>query len=434
MFAFLGQKHRFCDFGTRRDFLKVGTLGVGAGALDLSGLLQARAASASTSGTIKKGSKAKSAIFVYLPGGPSHIDMWDPKPDAPKEIRGEFVGKETNIPGIRISEHFATQASMFQHFAAVRGVVSVNEHSDSLVMTGYPEAENRIVNHPSFGSVISRIRGASEDGIPPFVSLRGLARGTEPGYLGVAHRPFTPDGQGVANLRPNQANLGERLSKRKDLLNQFDDFRKTSDTSGTAEGMDQFASRAFEIVTSGTVRKALDLSKEEPKSREKYKGIENFLTARRLIEAGVGCLTLSYGGWDTHQGNFTTLKRQLPILDRALTNLVSDLHDRGMLDEVAIVVWGEFGRTPKVNGTAGRDHWPSAMNALLAGGGMKTGQVVGATNAQGEKPREKGYSAQRILATLYAALGIDPGQTFVDGFGRPQYILSERDPIHELLA
>lgn len=430
MFTSFGQKHRFCDFGTRRDFLRIGALGVGGGAIGLSDLLRAQAASSSN----KKSTKAKSAIFVYLPGGPSHIDMWDPKPDAPKEIRGEFSARSTNIPGIQINENFTGQAAMFQHFAAIRGVVSVNEHSDSLVMTGYSDVENRVLNHPSFGSVISRLRGTNEEGVPQFVSLRGMAKGTEPGYLGVAHRPFSPEGPGVANLRPNQANSGERLNKRKDLLTQFDGFRKATDTTGTAEGMDQFANRAFEIVTSGTVRKALDLSKEDPKNREKFKGVENFLTARRLIEAGVGCITLSYGGWDTHSGNFTTLKRQLPTLDRALCGLVSDLNDRGMLDEVAIVVWGEFGRTPKVNNTAGRDHWPSAMNALVAGGGLKTGQVIGATNSNGEKPRERGYSAQRVLSTLYHCLGIDPAMTFMDNFGRPQYILTEREPIHELLA
>jgi len=430
MVTFLGQGRRFCDLGTRRDFLRIGGLGVGAGSLGLSDLLKARAVGPNA----KNASKAKSAIFVYLPGGPSHIDMWDPKPDAPAEIRGEFKGAETNIPGIRINELFTRQAAMFQHFAAVRGVVSVNEHSDSLVMTGYSDIENRIMNHPSFGSVLSKLRGMNDDGIPPFVSLRGASKGTEPGYLGVAHRPFTPEGQGVANLRPTPANAGERLTKRRDLLNQFDDFRKESDTTGTANGIDQFTSRAFEIVSSGTVRKALDLSKEEAKVRESYRGVENFLTARRLIEAGVGCLTLSYGGWDTHVNNFVQLKRQLPILDRAIGNLVTDLKERGMLDEVAIVVWGEFGRTPKINGTAGRDHWPTAMNALVAGGGLRTGQVVGGTNSNAEKPKERGYPVQRVLSTVYHALGIDPGMTFLDTFGRPQHLLSDREPITELLG
>ena len=430
MFTFLGQGRRFCDLGTRRDFLRIGGLGVGAGSLGLSDLLKARAVGPNA----KNASKAKSAIFVYLPGGPSHIDMWDPKPDAPAEIRGEFKGAETNIPGIRINELFTRQAAMFQHFAAVRGVVSVNEHSDSLVMTGYSDIENRIMNHPSFGSVLSKLRGMNDDGIPPFVSLRGASKGTEPGYLGVAHRPFTPEGQGVANLRPTPANAGERLTKRRDLLNQFDDFRKESDTTGTANGIDQFTSRAFEIVSSGTVRKALDISKEEAKVRESYRGVENFLTARRLIEAGVGCLTLSYGGWDTHVNNFVQLKRQLPILDRAIGNLVTDLKERGMLDEVAIVVWGEFGRTPKINGTAGRDHWPTAMNALVAGGGLRTGQVVGGTNSNAEKPKDRGYPVQRVLSTVYHALGIDPGMTFLDTFGRPQHLLSDREPITELLG
>ncbi len=434
MFTMLGQSlgraGRFCDLGNRRDFLRIGALGMGAGSLGLSDLLKAQAAGTKA----KKSSKAKSAILVYLPGGPSHIDMWDPKPDAPAEIRGEFLGAETNIPGIRINELFTKQASMFQNFAAVRGVVSVNEHSDSLVMSGYSDIENRVMNHPGFGSVVSKLRGMSEDGIPPFVSLRGSSKGTEPGYLGVAHRPFTPEGPGVANLRPTTANTGDRLNKRRGLLNQFDDFRKESDTTGTANGIDQFTSRAFEIVSSGTVRKALDISKEDAKVRESYKGVENFLTARRLIESGVGCVTLSYGGWDTHANNFGQLKRQLPVLDRALANLVGDLKERGMLDEVAIVVWGEFGRTPKINSTAGRDHWPTAMNALLAGGGLRTGQVIGATNSNAEKPRERGYPVQRVLSTVYHALGIDPGMTFMDTFGRPQHILTDREPITELLG
>jgi len=428
MLTFFDQRHRFCDLGTRRDFLRVGALGVGASAVSLSDLLSSRA----RAGLTKKSTKAKSAIFVYLPGGPSHVDMWDPKPEAPVEIRGEFSARETNIPGIRISEHFPMQASMFQHFAAVRGVVSVNEHSDSLVMTGYSDVENRVLNHPSFGSVISRIRGSNEEGVPQFVSLRGMAKGTEPGYLGVVHRPFTPEGPGVANLRPNQANSGDRLQKRKELLTQFDGFRKQTDLTGTADGMDQFASRAFEIVTSGTVRKALDLSKEDAKTRDKYKGVENFLTARRLIEAGVGCLTLSYGGWDTHQGNFTTLKRQLPILDRALTNLVSDLNERGMLDEVAIVVWGEFGRTPKVNSTGGRDHYPNVFCAALAGGGLRGGLVVGESDQYGALPLSNPKQPQDILATVYRHLQIDTSVNYLDHSGRPVHVLPFGTPLQEL--
>src|SRR5205823_5207927 len=201
------------------------------------------------------------------------------------------------------------------------------------------------------------IRGGGAE-VPPYVSLRGMSRGTEPGYLGVAHRPFSPSGPGVENLRLASGVTVNRMDDRKDLLGKFDNVRREIDTGTTMRGLDAFGARAFDMIASGTVRKALDLKREEPRVLDRYKGVEQFLTARRLIEAGVGCVTLSIGGWDTHSGNFTTLKKQLPQLDQGIANLVDDLHDRGMAKDVVVVVWGEFGRTPKINMNAGRDHWP----------------------------------------------------------------------------
>lgn len=417
-----GKPWKFCDGISRRNFLKIGAFG---SAFTTADILKANQAGGT--GT------AKSAIMIYLPGGPSHMDMYDLKPQAPAEYRGEFKPIATNVPGVQISEHFSMQAKMFDKLAVVRSLVSVDEHSDSLVMTGYRESLNRIAHHPSVGAVISKLRAGQHD-IPPFVSLRGMSVGTEPGYLGIAHRPFTPDGPGLQNLRLPGMVTEERYDSRKDLLKEFDSVRREIDATGTMRGMDSFNTRAFEMVSSGTVRRALDLTREDPKVRDRYKGVEQFLTARRLIESGVGCVTLAYGGWDTHSSNFKTLKNQLPMLDKGIANLIQDLHDRGMEDDVVTVVWGEFGRTPKINGNdGGRDHWSPAMSALVAGGGLKMGQAIGATSSRGEYPIDKKYQVPQLLSAIYHALGIDPAMTFPDNSGRPMYILDERNPVAELI-
>jgi hypothetical protein len=371
---------------------------------------------------------------VYLGGGPSHIDMWDPKPDAPAEYRGEFAAIDTAVKGVQLSEHFPMQAKMMDKLAVVRSVVSVDEHSDSLVTTGYPDRVNMTAGHPSFGAVVSKVRGDSSSAVPPFVSLRGMSRGTEPGFLGVAHRPFTPGGPGNANLKLAQGVTADRLDDRKALLGSFDDLRRDLDTGGTMVGMDSYTEKAIEMVTGGVVRTALDIKKEDAKTLERYKGVENFLTARRLVEAGVGFVTLSYGGWDTHSDNFKTLKRQLPVLDRAIANLVQDLHDKGLAEDVVLMVAGEFGRTPKVNNSAGRDHWSPVMSTLVAGGGLKMGQAVGASTARGERPKDNPVTVPQVLATIYRAIGIDPGQTFPNGSGRPMYVLDDRDSVKELVG
>jgi hypothetical protein len=426
MLTIWGSKQRFCDGINRRSFLKIGAFGAG---LSLAEMLRGRAAAGSASA-----SSAKSAIMIYLPGGPSHIDMYDLKPQAPVEFRGEFKPISTNVPGIEICEHFPRQAAMMDKLAVIRSLVSVEEHSDALVTTGYSENTNRISHHPSFGAVVSKLRSNASNDIPPFVSLRGMAIGLEPGYLGVAHRAFTPDGPGLNNLRLPGGVNADRVSDRKSLLSTFDDVRRDIDASGTMKGLDSFTTRAFDMVASGSVRRALDLTREDPKVRDRYKGVEQFLTARRLVEAGVGCVTLAIGGWDTHSANFKTLKKQLPEVDRGVASLIADLHDRGMEKDVVTVMWGEFGRTPKVNSTdAGRDHWSPAMSALIAGGGLKMGQVIGSTNSRAEYPKDRPLRPTNVLSTIYQAMGIDPSLTFPNSNGRPMYILDDRETVTELL-
>jgi hypothetical protein len=427
MLTLWGTKQRFCDRISRRSFLRIGAFGAG---LTLTEMLRLRALGGSTTAS------NKSAIMIYLPGGPSHIDMYDLKPNAPAEFRGEFKPIATNVTGIQICEHFPLQARMMDKLAILRAVEpTVEEHSDSILMTGYSEAVNQTAQHPSIGSVLSRLRGnGGKSDIPPFVSLRGMTAGTSAGYLGVAHRPFTPDGPGLDNLRlPGGVDQG-RVDDRRDLLARFDSIRRDIDATGTMRGLDAFAVRAFDMVASGKVRKALDLGQEDPRVRDRYQGADVFLTALRLIEAGVGCVTLAIGGWDTHGSNFKTLKDQLPLVDRAVANLIQDLHDRGMERDVVTVMWGEFGRTPKINGSdAGRDHWAPVMSALVAGGGLRMGQVIGSTSDRAEYPKDHRYTVPQVLSTVYHALGIDPSQTFPNGNGRPMYVLDDREPVTELV-
>ncbi len=421
----LGSRQRFCDGLTRRSFLQIGAFGSG---LALTDMLRGQAKANGTTAN-------KAAIMIFLPGGPSHLDMYDPKPDAPAEYRGEFRAIQTSVPGIQICEHMPLQARMYDKLAVVRSLVSVGEHSDCECMTGYSENLNRLLHHPSIGSVVSRLRGDTQTDIPSFVSLRGQTVGCEPGYLGVANRAFTPDGFGLSNLALSGGITMDRTNDRRSLLNHFDTVRRDIDSTGTMRGLDAFAGRAFDMIASGATRRALDLNQETPRVRDRYRGIEQFLTARRLIEAGVGCVTLGYGGWDTHSENFIQLRRQLPELDRGIANLIQDLNERGMGDDVVTVVWGEFGRTPRIGDSTpdGRGHWPAVMSALVAGGGMKMGQVVGSSSARGEVPRDRRCTPSQLLSTVYHAIGVDPAMTFPNNNGRPMYILDDREPLRELL-
>jgi hypothetical protein len=425
MFTIWGLKQGFCDGVNRRNFLKIGAFGAG---LTLADMLRVRALSAPSG---QRPTRTKSAIMIYLPGGPSHMDMYDLKPNAPAEFRGEFRPIQTNVPGVQICEHFPRQAQMWDKLACIRSIVSVDEHSDSLVMTGKSARENMTANHPSFGSVVSRVRSGNDSDMPAYVSLRGMSRGTEPGFLGISHRPFSPSGPGVENLRPLAQVTQERMGDRRSMLEAFDMVQRDVDAS--VAGLDAFTSRAFDMIASGGVRNALDLNREPTSSRQRYRGVEQFLTARRLVEAGVGCVTLSIGGWDTHGQNFQTLRRQLPQVDLGIANLVQDLSDRGLMDDVVVVMWGEFGRTPRINNNAGRDHWSPVMSAMVAGGGLRMGQAIGASTARGERPQDRPYRVPQVLSTLYRAIGIDPSMTFNNGAGRPVHIVDEREAVRELV-
>lgn len=355
--------------------------------------------------------------------------MYDPKPEAPSEYRGEFGAIETCVPGIQLTELFPRQARMMDKLAVIRSVVdSDGDHAAWQFMTGYPQRSHR----PAIGSVVARTRGGA-GAMPPYVAL-DRRNEEDPQYLGAANRPFQPSGPGLENLKLTSGLSMERLQKRRSLLSTFDTLRRDIDVSGTLDGVDQFTQRAFEMISSGAVRDAFDLSNEDPRTVDAYgKEGKSFLQARRLVEAGVKVVTLSYGGWDTHGDNFKTLRRQLPVLDQAIAALVGDLHLRGLGDSVGVFVWGEFGRTPKINGGAGRDHWPQVMSVLAAGGGLRTGQVIGATDRRAERAVDRPIKTENIHATMYHILGLDPAMTFTNEAGRPVHVLDNPEPIQELV-
>jgi hypothetical protein len=419
MLTFLGRKQRFCDGVSRRDFLRVGALAVGG--LTLADVLRSQAVAGATAA-------GKSVIMIYLPGGPTHLDMYDMKPEAPAEFRGELRPIKTNVAGIDICELMPLQAKIMDKLAILRGVRFVDEHSPHQVMTGFPDR----VKRPAFGSVVSSLKGR-KDGLPPYVSLNYNSMAEDPVYVGAAHRPFVPSGPGLENLGLVSGVSLDRLSNRKELLSHLDTLRREVDYGGSLAGVDAFTSRALDMVTSTAAREAFDVEKEPTAVRERY-GRENmeFLKARRLVEAGVSVVTLATGGWDTHGDNFNSMRKQLPRVDQGVHALVTDLHERGLDNDVAVVMWGEFGRSPRVNSGAGRDHWGPAGFALLAGGGFKRGQVIGETDSHGERAKGAALTPSNVLATLYRHMGINPATTIADNNGRPMYLLDEREPIHEL--
>ncbi len=452
MLTIVGKKERYCDGVSRRGFLKIG--GLALGGISLPQVLKAEATSSPAGGG--KGLSHKGVIMIYLSGGPSHQDMYDLKMQAPKEIRGEFKPIATNVPGIEICQHMPRLAKMMDKFAIIRSLYGCpDQHASDLCLSGYPiGGGKRQSGHPSLGSLLSKLQGPVDRAVPPFVGLTTKTRHAPysnpgvPGFLGQAHAPIQPDGEAMANMRLNGITL-DRLSDRKTLLSSVDRFRRSADASGIIEGMDAFTQRAFGLLTSSKLVEALDLDKEDQRLRDRYgRGssspafgedagphwMDQFLMARRLIEAGVRCVTLSFGSWDRHGANFSRLPTQLAKLDQGITALVEDLHGRGLLNDVSVIAWGEFGRTPKINKSAGRDHWPRVSCGLLAGGGMRTGQVIGSTNRLGEVPKDRPVHYQNVFATLYRQLGIDPANTTIaDRAGRPHYLVDHRDPVDELI-
>lgn len=428
MLRILGRPTTLCDGITRREVLRVG--GLAFAGLSLADILRLRARAA------KGGEehRAKSVILIWMRGGPSHIDSFDMKPEAPAEVRGEFQPIDTNVPGMQICEHLPQTAQMADRLAVIRGIKSndLGDHTPHYILTGFPSRGKR----PVFGAVVSALRKKPAE-LPPYVSLSydppGLYDNEGPTYLGPAHRPFVPRREGLENLRLAKGVSLGRLSDRRELLRNLDGLRRDVDATGAMDGMDAFTRRAMQIITSPRARDAFDLSKEPAKTHDRYgKFCENFLRARRLVEAGVSVVTLKVGDWDTHEKNFIEMREQLPKLDRGFHALVSDLHARGLERDVAVVMWGEFGRAPKISRGDGRDHWPDAGAAVIAGGGFKTGQVIGETDAQGARSKGRPYTPANVLCSLYRHLGIDPAVTFPDRNGRPLHVLDDRRPVREL--
>ena len=435
-----GGSPRYCDGLSRREFLKIGGLALG-------GMTLTDALAAEAQAGIRHNHKA--IIMIYLPGGPAHQDTFDLKMDAPSEMRGEFKPIKTNVPGIEICEHMPRLAQMMDKFAIVRSLVGArDEHASNLCLSGYTQAETSQNHAPDMGSVISYLQGPVDKTVPTFVNL---ARHTQhpyyndpgPGFLGLGHGALNPNGPMMDDMVLQGVTL-ERLANRRQLLAGMDRFRKGVES---LQGIDTLHQRAFDLLTSSKLVHALDVSKEDPKVRERYgKGIDKpqgdaspmmndqFLAARRLVEAGVRFVTLSYGFWDWHGGNFANLKQHLPILDQAITALVQDLHDRGLDKDVSVVMWGDFGRSPRINKDAGRDHWPRVASCLLAGGGMRTGQVIGSTNRFGEEPADRPVDYKDVFATLYHNMGINIADTPVlDAANRPNYLLPGHEPVAELI-
>jgi hypothetical protein len=441
MLTLWGSRQRFCDGLTRRAVLQVGALAVGG--LTLADLL--RLSARAEPGSTRAGTPGKSIIMVYLNGGPSHIDLYDLKPAAPVEYRGEFRPIKTSVAGMDICELMPLQARIADRFAIVRNMKFTQQgHTAPELYTGFLKG-----NRPSIGSVVSKLRqdAGIRGTLPPYVYLGDANHVGQPGFLGKPHEAYLP-GSKTMNLGLSRDMSLDRLADRKSLLQSFDTLRRDlDDQRGSVEGMDAFTSQALEMITSNKARDAFDVSREPEAVREHYGPGTEFLQARRLVEAGVPVVSLTprnrkpgpgcNGEWDHHDHIFRCLRTVVPQLDRSLYALLTDLHDRGLAENVAVVVWGEMGRTPRVGtqrGTVGgRDHWPGAGFALLAGGGLQTGQVVGATDARGEAPRGRPYTPQNILATLYHVLGIDPATTLPDHQGRPIALLDDREKVSELL-
>ncbi len=447
MLHFLGGSQRMCSGLSRRNFLSAGSLCFGFGGFTLADLLRAEDAAG------KKNSH-KGLINIFLGGGPPHQDMWEIKTEAPSEIRGEFSPIATNVPGIQICEVFPQLAQRMDKAAIIRSVVGCKDrHESHQCMSGwFPDDLKALGGRPSIGSAVARLQGPVDPAVPPFVGLAAKTQhgpwsnSGEAGFLGAAYSAFKPDGPGMENMKLQSIGL-DRLRDRRRLLTSIDTMRRDIDVSGVMAGMDAFEQRALDVLTSSKLLDALDLSKEDPKIVERYGDgkpykyqydgaptcNDHLLIARRLIEAGVRVVSLSYGRWDSHGQNFDLVRDHGSKLDQCLSALLDDLEQRDMLDDVTVIVWGEFGRTPKINNGAGRDHWSQVSCAWLAGGSMRTGQAIGATNRLGEYAKERPVHMQEIIATLYHNLGINVAtSTIVDPTGRPQFLV-DHEPIRELI-
>lgn len=445
-----GKKHRFCDGISRRNFLQIGSLAMGG--LSLPQILRAQDLSG-------KRHSQKAVIMIFLSGGPPHQDWFDLKPEAPAEIRGPREPVATNVSGIEVCELMPRLSKMADKFAFIRSIVgSEGRHASFQCLTGRKSRRQPQGGWPSMGSTLSKLYESTNPAVPPFIGLSPKMRHTpwsdagQPGFLGVAHAPFKPSAEGKEDMILNGVNA-QRLDDRKALLASLDNMRRRAEVVEDMQGIDAYTKQAFGILTSSKLAQALDLSKEDPKLRDRYgrgstKPVgygdagpllnDYFLMARRLVEVGVRCVTLAYGRWDWHGKPHGTIfeheEEHFPMLDQGLTALMEDLENRGMDKDVSVVVWGEFGRTPRISPAVGRDHWPKVSCAMLAGGGMRTGQVIGSTNRFAEHVKDRPVGYNEVFATLYHNLGIDVNTATVNDLsGRPTYLVDPTQPIRELI-
>jgi hypothetical protein len=445
----LDGRFRHCDGVTRRSFLQAGTLGLGG--LALPDFLRAREAQAS-------GKPETAVILFWLSGGPGHMETWDPKPEAPSEWRGPFGAIKTNVDGIQFGELLPEQARIADKLAVIRSVNhGTGDHTkgNHWMLTGWegPNFNDASLpqRNPSMGSAAARVRGPNRPGMPPYVAVPHLKGGTDNffhyhAYLGASYNPFVTNSDpndksfAVRDLNPSGGLTFKRLQDRRAFLETLDQFR--CETDATLAERDGAYQRAFDLLTGPQARAAFDISAEPDTARDRY-GRHTFgqsaLLARRLVEAGVTFVTVNCVPWD-HHGTFDRYKTEegakllIPPLDRAIAALVEDLVQRGLFDRTLVVAMGEFGRTPKMNGDGGRDHWGDTFSVLMANGRMKMGQAIGASNAKGEYPADRPVSPQDVLATVYHHLDIDPNATtFVNRTGRPVTLLDGGEPIRELL-
>ncbi len=437
---------------SRRDFLKAGVLGTAG--LTLADVLRADARAETPRRT-------NNVILLWMRGGPSHIDMWDPKPDAPAEYRGEFGTMSTRVPGIQLTDMLPLCARAMDKWSIIRSLHhndAGHSSGDQICFTGYPAGSNPDENvYPSCGSVVARQLGHLDPRLPAYVMIPRVLPGAGAGYLGVSYKPFEtqadpaqPGPFQVRNFALPAGVTAEQLADRRQLLHDFDTLRRDLDASGQMDALDRFQQRAWDMVTSPAARQAFDLDAEPRAVRERYgfqpafdpgaadrcgapAWSQRILLARRLVEAGVRLVTVDLRWWDTHVQGFDSLRRGfLPRFDQAYSALIEDLDQRGLLESTLVLAWGEFGRTPRVNNQAGRDHYPNVFSAALAGGPVRGGRVVGSSDSRGAFPRESPRTPQDVLATVYDHLGVDTRVQYTDGSGRPHPVLPSGRVIEEL--
>lgn len=444
----------------RRSFLKIGMLGLAG--LSLSELLRCETKAASAGKTI---APQKSVIILWMRGGPSQHETWDPKPFAPIEYRGEFGAMPTSVPGIQICDLLPMSARIMKKWSIIRSLHHADAgHSsaDQICFTGYPaaaevpaEGSGNIM--PSCGAIVAKQFGGNNPKLPAYVMIPKIVPGAGAAYLGSGCNPFETIADPARSGPFKIPNLGlpvgislQRLDHRRSLLEGIDNLRRDLDKSGQMEAMNEFEQRAWEMLSGREAREAFDLDAEAPSVRERYGFIpefkaptpdrcgvpawcQRFLLARRLVEAGVRLVTVDVRWWDTHVQGFDTMRNGfLPRWDRAYSALIEDLDERGLLDTTMVIAWGEFGRTPKINSNAGRDHWPNVFSAAVAGGGIQGGRVIGSSDDKGAEPASDAKTPQDVLATMYRHLGIDMTAQYTDHSGRPHTVLPSGNPIEKL--